>query len=431
MENLHKSNTSTYVKFFLVGVFLNTFLVSINLLGVFKSSGTGHFEQMIASLANNPFLGLLIGILATSVFQSSSTTTSLVVGLVGANFLNLPMEETLRAVIPVIMGANIGTSVTNTLVSIGHVARRVEFTRAFAAATVHDFFNFLCVIIFLPLQIATDFIGKGAAFLARAFEHTGGMKMGSPLKMMIKPQVKVVQEWFDSSTLIRITIFFFLVFLSLVLLRWAANRLRLVVGSGFMSIVAAVILAVFSTVALSYEQAVFRKEVALLAFALGLMFTSLLMLVKVMKSLVLTRFELLFHNYVFKTALRSIAMGIAFTVAVQSSSITTSLIVPLVGAGLLTVRQVFPFTMGANIGTTITAVLAALSTGQLPAIAVSFSHVLFNMMGTTLFYFEPMRSAPVWLAERFSGQVSRYPYLAFVYILLIFFVIPFSFIYIF
>ena len=40
---------------------------------------------------------------------------------------------------------------------------------------------------------------------------------------------------------------------------------------------------------------------------------------------------------------------------VQSSSITTSLVVPLAGAGVLTLRQIFSFTLGANIGTTITA----------------------------------------------------------------------------
>jgi sodium-dependent phosphate cotransporter len=57
--------------------------------------------------------------------------------------------------IPVIMGANIGTSVTNTIVSMGHVGNAEEFRRAFAGATIHDMFNWLSVIVFLPLEEIT------------------------------------------------------------------------------------------------------------------------------------------------------------------------------------------------------------------------------------------------------------------------------------
>lgn len=50
------------------------------------------------------------------------------------------------------MGANIGTSVTNTIVALGQVGDRDEFRRAFAGATVHDMFNWLTVIIMLPIE---------------------------------------------------------------------------------------------------------------------------------------------------------------------------------------------------------------------------------------------------------------------------------------
>ena len=69
----------------------------------------------------------------------------------------------LHSVIPVhnaiytIMGANIGTSITNTLVSLGHIHDRNEFRRAFAGACVHDAFNWLSVTLLLPFEIATNY----------------------------------------------------------------------------------------------------------------------------------------------------------------------------------------------------------------------------------------------------------------------------------
>lgn len=63
---------------------------------------------------------------------------------------------TVRVAIPIIMGANIGTSVTNTIVSLTQMGDRNEFRRAFAAATVHDMFNWLSVIVLFPIEIITS-----------------------------------------------------------------------------------------------------------------------------------------------------------------------------------------------------------------------------------------------------------------------------------
>ena len=143
--------------------FFYLFLVSIKLMGVsFQMFGKGFAEQLISSYSN-PFLGLFTGILATSLVQSSSTTTSLVVGLVGGGAL--PVEYA----IPIIMGANLGTTITNTLVSLSFVTRKEDFRRAFAGATVHDFFNVIAVIIFLPLERATHIIERTATFMSASF----------------------------------------------------------------------------------------------------------------------------------------------------------------------------------------------------------------------------------------------------------------------
>ena len=66
------------------------------------------------------------------------------------------------------------------------------------------------------------------------------------------------------------------------------------------------------------------------------------------------KLEAFFDTHIFKTTIRAMLFGILITFLVQSSSITTSLVVPLAGAGILKLRQIFPYTLGANIGTTMT-----------------------------------------------------------------------------
>lgn len=340
---------------------LYLFLLSISMMGTaFKLFGSGLAEQLIAT-TSNPFVGLVIGILATSLMQSSSTTTSLVVGLVGADAL------TISNAIPIIMGSNIGTSITNTIVSLGHITRRHEFERAFAGSTVHDFFNLLVVVVFFPLQLVTNFLGVISKYLADVFENTGGLKTVSPIKVITKPTVTVLQDWTGDSAII------------------------------------------------------------MLILSLTFLIFSLRYLTVVLRALILGRVEGLFDEYIFKTTLRSFVFGILVTVMVQSSSITTSIAIPLVGAGLLTLEQILPYTLGANIGTTITAVLASLATGNIAAVTVAFAHVMFNVLGV-MFVF-PMKRIPLAMARGLATSAVRHRALPIVYILLVFFAIPFLFIY--
>lgn len=144
---------------------LTVFLVAIRGLGQgFKGLGGDLLSQFFA-FTENPFIGLVMGILATTLMQSSSVTTSMIVALVAAPDHALPVHHA----IPMIMGANIGTTVTNSLVALGHIGRRIEFRRAFAAATCHDFFNFIAVAVFLPLELATGFLEKLSASIASMF----------------------------------------------------------------------------------------------------------------------------------------------------------------------------------------------------------------------------------------------------------------------
>ena len=168
----------------IVGVFcaLYLFLVGIKGLSIGIKYLGGDFARTVISTTSNSFVALFIGIISTAIFQSSSTTTSLIVGMVSAGAL------TLSGAIPMIMGANIGTTITNILVSIGHINRGNEFKRAFAAATVHDFFNVMAVIILFPLEMAFGILEKSATGLGNILfgKVSTDEIFNSPIKTAIK-----------------------------------------------------------------------------------------------------------------------------------------------------------------------------------------------------------------------------------------------------
>lgn len=343
----------------LVAGLLYLFFLGLDLMGLaFKLFGKGFAERLLAG-TSDPFVGLVVGILATSLVQSSSTTTSMTVALVGAGAISL------EGAIPIIMGANIGTSVTNTLVSLGHVTRREEFRRAFAGATLHDFFNLLTVAILFPLELATGYLARAATAAERVLEGSGGVELFDPLKAVVRPVAELVAD--------------------------ATGR------SGWLTLAAGVLA----------------------------LFLALKLLVDVLKALLSSRAERLLDKTLFRSPLAAIAAGLAITVMVQSSSITTSVMVPLVGAGVVTLEQLFPLTIGANLGTTVTAMLAALATGNATAISVALSHVLFNLTGAAILYpLPPVRKIPLALARWMGGVASRRRWLAIAYILVVFFGIP-------
>ncbi len=361
------STFQVIIKSLLVVFSLYIFLVSIGLMGAaFKGFGKGFAEGLLGTTSNS-FIGLFIGILATSLVQSSSTTTSIVVGMVASGVL------TIGNAVPIIMGANIGTTVTNTLVSIGHVTRREEFKRAIAGATVHDFFNLLCVGIMFPLELATGFLQKLATYLAEVFVNFGGIKFTSPIKTITQPTINFITKLFTKD------------------------------------------------IAVPYN---LGYTVVLIVSAIFL-FASLYFIVKLMRSLVIEKIESGLHSVIGDKGNLSILAGLFFTMIVQSSSITTSLLIPLIGAGLLTVDMAFPITMGANIGTTTTAILAAFATGNVAAITVAFVHFLFNVIGVLCIYpIKIFRTIPIKLAKGLGNLAYRRRRYALAFVVVQFFLLP-------
>lgn len=341
------------------------FFISIELMGdSFKLMGKGVAKTLLET-TSNPFVGLFIGILATSLVQSSSTVTSMVVSIVAGGGL------TIAGAIPIVMGANIGTSVTNTIVSLGSVTRKDEFRRAMAGATVHDFFNLLSVAILFPLELLFQVVSRSSAVLTDVLTGIGGADLLSPVKAVTGPAVDLLID--------------------------LANE----------------------------------NGIAVLIIGLLLLFVSLRYLVVLLKSLVLGRSEKLLHKYIFGPIPVALLFGMLLTVLVQSSSITTSLTVPLVAAGIVTVSQIYPFVLGANIGTTITAILAGLTLATagdvagIAALKVAFAHLFFNIYGIMLFLpIKQLRNIPIRLAERLGALAVRNRGYAFGYILTVFFILP-------
>ncbi len=338
------------------------FLLSITLIGdTLKLLGKGVAETIMRGVSN-PFVGVLVGVLCTAIVQSSSLTTSLVVGMVAGGVL------TTKLAIPIVMGANIGTTITNILVSMGHITHKEDFRRAFAAATLHDFFNILSVILIFPLQYFFNILGISAHFLATLFANVGGLKISNPLGKLLEPVSKFILSLFPRYPWIGVIVAFVLLFF-----------------------------------ALTY-------------------------LVKLIKSMVLGRIEVLFDQYIFKNTLRAFLFGLFLTATVQSSSITTSLMIPLAAAGVLSLKKIYPYDLGANIGTTITAFLASLATNNINAITIAFSHTLFNVMGTCVFL--PLQRIPIGLAKLLASLTAKSRLYAIGYVLLVFFILPLIFIFI-
>lgn len=348
-------------------LFLYLFLVSISLMShAFKGFGKDFAEQLITT-TSNPFVGLFIGILATSIIQSSSTTTSMVVAFVAAGALSV------RGAIPIVMGANIGTTVTNTLVALGHITRKEEFKRALSGSTIHDFFNILAVIILFPIEMSTRYLEKTGIFLSTVFRDIGGVKFTSPVKIIVKPAVHFID-----------------------------NIARYATGGSSRAML----------------------SVLLLIIAVAILFFSLYNIVRIMRFLVIKRADMVFDRVIRKNTILAMFMGMLFTATVQSSSITTSILVPLVAAGVLEIEHSFPVVLGANVGTTVTAILASLM-GNIAGITIAFVHLVFNITGILIIYpLKLLRNLPLKAARFIGEKCAKRKVLAVIYVVGIFYVVP-------
>ncbi len=350
----------------LVVFFLYLFLVGVAFLEAGIAAMGAGFQAGLLREVSHPISGLCAGILATVLVQSSSVSTATIVGMVGAGTLPLGLA------VPMIMGANIGTTITNTLASLGSIRRAEEFRRAFAAATVHDFFNLMAVAILLPLELATGVLSRMAGELTELV-HGAEFDVTQPGRSPIRVAVKLPVGWVE-------------------------RLLEPVPLLGFL----------------------------LLGLGLGLIFLALTLITRNMRRLVAGGVERVMNQLIGRGGgAVGILVGIGVTVAVQSSSITTSILVPLVAAGVLTLPSAYPITLGANVGTTITALIASLAVLRPEGLTIALVHLLFNVVALALIYpVRQVRVIPVRLAEALADVATRRHQVVFAYAVTLFLVLP-------
>jgi len=331
-----------------------------------KVMGADTQERLFSSVSN-PIAGLFVGLLGTVLVQSSSASTSVIVGLVASGALGFDQA------VPMIMGANLGTTVTNTLVSLGHVRQSNEFRRALAAATVHDFFNLMAVAVLLPVELITGRLSWLATQTADLLVGSGGSEWKSPVKAWVKHPVGWLKDGLGGLGL-------------------ADNGLG----------------------------------IAMVAVGLCVVIAALIAITKNMKTLIAARLERSMNRVLARGGgVVAILVGVMVTIAVQSSSITTSILIPMSAAGVISLRNAYPVTLGANVGTTITALLAALASSGSDALTIALVHTWFNVIGIAMLFGIPfLRPLPIRAAETLASIAVQRRSVAFGWTLSVFIIIP-------
>ncbi|APX94688.1 sodium:phosphate symporter [Halomonas sp. 1513] len=372
-ERQARRETPAWMRGLYAGLCLYLFLAALNVLGSGLGTFGGESDFLTRAFAygENPFIALLAGVLVTMIVQSSSFTSALIVTLVASG------EMTLGTAVFAIMGANIGTAVTGVIVALANMRIKRNFRRSFTAALMHDFFNILTVAVVFPIEWLSGMFheaGRGvftrlAGWLAELIGLEEVARPNSPIKVITSPVVDAFNA------------------IGGFLLPTSPAQGLLVAGFGML-----------------------------------LMFAALIFMVQNLRGALLRHMDGLFRTYFFRTDLRAYGVGVVSTVLVQSSTITSSLMVPLAGAGVVRMRRVLPFMMGANLGTTVTSVLAATANPIAAAMTVALFHVIFNLTGTAIWW--PLRVIPLRVANWYGKLAAKRTRYAFLFLIGVFFVVP-------
>lgn len=346
-------------RFVLIIMSLALFFFALNLMVASLSDYAANFEESILSYAIDPFVGLFIGLLLTAIIQSSSTTSTMVVALVATNTISI--EEA----IPIIMGANIGTTLTSTIVSLGFVSDKRAFRKAVSAGVIHDFYNIILVLILFPLEYFYGLLSK--------------------LSLQINELI-IGQSAFSSG-----------------------NEVSKVMDFGISNGIVSLI----------------NNNIISLVVCFALLFISIKLLTNVIRKTVIGGSKNKLRKFVFNKPFKSFGWGVLITAAIQSSSVSTSLLVPLVATEKIRLKHAFPFIIGANLGTTITALIAASFNSEI-AMSIAIAHLIFNLFGAVLFMTTSiLRNVFVNFIKKFSIVMTGNRLIGLGYILVMFFLLPF------
>lgn len=351
--------SSVFTKVILIILAILFFFLSIDLVISALANSLTFINKNLLSNVLNPFVGLFLGLLITAIIQSSSTTTTMVVALVASGTLSL--EEA----VPIIMGANVGTTLTSTIVALSFLSNKRAFRRAVAVGTIHDFYNIALVLLLFPLEYYYGFLSSISFQLS---------------------------EWFFTGDLTTNT-----------------EHGDLVLGSGITGMIVEWV----------------NNSVIILILSFTCLFGSIKLLTWIIKQTIIGESKSRLQSFVFGKPFKSFSWGVLLTAAIQSSSVTTSILVPLAATDKIKLRNAFTFIIGANVGTTLTALVAAGFRSE-AAVTIAIAHLLFNLTGVIIFMSLPvLRKLFVNFVMEFSYSVAKYRVIGLAYIIVTFFLLPF------
>jgi sodium-dependent phosphate cotransporter len=366
------------------------FMVAVKFIGDGFTLALGCDTKGAFDFANNPVAGLMIGTVATALLHSSGTVTSIVVALVGSGGM------TIRQGVYVIMGANVGTCVTCIMVAFGQVGDRTRFQRAMAAATVHDMYNIWSVFVMFPIEVVFHPLEKMSVAMSNAKTSSGAFN--SPVDAIVNPLTQILIS-VDKKAIYKV----------------ATGESVCAAGQSFVK------KGAFQGSSMS------DGSIGAIVVVIGfcILVCALLTLVKMLAKVFMGPTKRLISKLLNYNGYINIFVGTLITFAVHSSTVVTSTLTPMAGLGVVTLEQVYPLVIGANLGTTGTALLASLVTGKADSVAIALVHFWFNVFGIFLFYPFPITRKPVlsW-AESLAFASAAWPLAAVLFLVALFIIIP-------
>ena len=322
------------------------FLLGLELLGTsFKVVGGCTAGSLLGS-DTNPLASVMIGIIATAILQSSSTTTAIIVSLVSGGL-------DVKQGIYMVMRANVGTSITGMAVSMAHMGDGEELQRAFSGAALLYVFNFFTLVILLPIEIATGYLYKLTKLMlpSQASEDEGEAWEG-PIKKIVSPLGNKIiianKELIEAVSNGDASCSSY----------YPVNCDGDGNGNGDETCPNAGLIDCDDDTGkcpLFFQEGATKKDDTVsgwvcLAIALFLLIICLIGLVALLRKMLLGASTRIIYKATNINSYIAMCIGCGVTVLVQSSSITTSALVPLAGVGVLKLENMYPLVLGSDVG---------------------------------------------------------------------------------
>ncbi|CAI5455217.1 unnamed protein product [Caenorhabditis angaria] len=387
--------------------------------GLLASRGLGKAIQE-SPLINDPISAVVVGMIATVVLQSATTTTNILVTMVAANMI------TVHDAIPVMIGSELGSSLVNAMVSLAYSGKPEQFRRAFSAAILGDVFNVCGLFVIFPMEMVSGLIEHVSWWIVDPLISEQGLSFKT-LELLTDPVNQLIIQVNEPELLnatIRPEMFM-------------ANHsfIQRCVFTNGSRIYNCPYHHLFSSTTLTDKTIGWIILIISLFFLVFCLVAIVYLIQKLLEGHAANYIRTLLSKQcpgMWKpcTGYLVLLVGLVVTILIQSNSIFASSLTPLVGSGVVTLEQMYPLVLGSNIGTTFSGVLAAFSTDPSrfeKALHMAMCQVIYNIIGTCLFYIVPCtRKYPIILAEKLGTLTDRYRWFIVVFIMSFFIVIPFT-----